>query len=213
MSWLSNHTLNAMLTGMSELDRLRRCCKKSDFCQDAVCLNMLMREQDTWGGVFASDELPSPSSSSVFENRCFIINSAPSSSKGEHWLAVRFLSDKVEFFDSYGQFPWHYPPLYAWLQDAMKANRLHQLLYYRQRIQGPHAYCGAYCFYFLCERPFARSFYATLFDNPRFVFSSLDARTKDSDLIQRYLSLNDSMVFDYLYRHVQRLLSMFNERK
>lgn len=210
MSWLSNHALNAMLTGMSELHRLRRCCEKSDFCQDAVCLNMLMRAQDTWGGVFAADELPSPPSS---ENSCYIINSASSSSKGEHWLAVRFLPDEVEFFDSYGQPPWYYPPLYAWLQDVMQTSHRDRLLYYRQRIQGLHAYCGAYCFYFLCERPFARSFYATLFDNPRFVFSSLNTRTKDSDLIQHYLSLNDSMVFDYLHRHAQQLLSMFNENE
>ena len=198
-----------MFTGMSELHRLRRCCEKSDFCQDAGCLNILMKDQqDSWGGVFAADELPSPPSS---ENSCYIVNSAPASSKGEHWLAVRFLPNEVEFFDSYGQQPWDYPLLLAWLQEVMKTSHRHRLLYYRQRIQGPHAYCGAYCFYFLCERPFARSFYATLFDNPRFVFTSLDAHTEDSDLIQRYLSLNDSMVFDYLYRHTQRLLSMFND--
>ena len=208
MSWLSNHTLNAMLTGMSALHRLRRCCENSDFCQDADCLNILMQNQDTWGGVFAADKLPAPSSS---ENSCYIFNTASSSSKGEHWLAVRLLPNEVEFFDSYGQLPWHYPPLYAWLQDVMKTSHRNRLLYYRQRIQGPHAYCGAYCFYFLCERPFAHSFYSTLFDNPRFVFSSLNAHTEDSALIQRYLSLNDSMVFDYLYRHTQQLLSMFNE--
>lgn len=210
MSWLSNHALNSVLTGMSKLHRLRRCCETPDLCQDAVCLNMLMQGQDTWGGVFAADELPSPPPSS--KNSCYIFNSASSSSKGEHWLAVRLLPNEVEFFDSYGQQPWHYPPLHAWLQDVMKTTHRKRLLYYRQRIQGPHAYCGAYCFYFLCERPFAHSFYATLFDNPRFVFTALDASTKDSDMIKHYLSLNDSMVFDYLYRHAQSLLSMFNEK-
>lgn len=198
-----------MLTGMSELQRLRRSCCKEDYCQDAVCLNVLMREQEAWGGVYAADKLPPPPPSS--HSCCYIVNSAPASTKGEHWLAIRLLPDVVEFFDSYGQAPWHYPIVYAWLQDAMKDRR--HLLYYRQRIQGPHAYCGAYCFYFLCERPFVRSFYATLFDNPRYVFTSLDTRTKDSDeLIQHYLSLNDSFVFDYLFAHTQRLLSMFDDK-
>jgi len=208
MSWLSNHALNAMLNGMSELHRLRRrCCEDRTFCQDSVCLNVLLQDQESWGGVYAADKLPPATSHSC----CYIVNSAPASSKGEHWLALRLLPDTVEFFDSYGQVPWHYPLVYTWLQDAMKDGR--RLLYYRQRIQGPHAYCGAYCFYFLCERPFARSFYATLFDNPRFVFTSLDTRTKDPKLIQRYLSLNDSFVFDYLYAHTQRLLSMFNDQQ
>ncbi|MEL7520383.1 MAG: hypothetical protein AAGJ80_01975 [Cyanobacteria bacterium J06553_1] len=208
MSWLSNHALNAMLTGMSELHRLRRRCCKKDYCQDATCLNVLMRDQDSWGGVYAADKLPPISSDSYC---CYIVNSAPSSSKGEHWLAIRLRPDAVEFFDSYGQAPWHYPLIYAWLKDAMKKRR-QRLLYYRQRIQGPNAFCGAYCFYFLCERPFNRSFYATLFDNPRFVFTSLDSGTKDPELIQCYLSLNDSFVFDYLYAHTQRLLSMFNDK-
>ena len=95
------------------------------------------------------------------------------------------------------------------MKKKKKDNR--RLLFYRQYIQGPHAYCGAYGFYFLCERPYACSFYATLYDNPRYVFTSLDARTTDTELIQCYLSLNDRFVFDYLYRHAQGLLSMFND--
>ena len=141
----------------------------------------------------------------------YTVNSAPASAKGEHLLAIRLLPDAVEFFDSYGKAPWHYPLLYTWIKEAMKENRRRRLLYYRQRIQGPHAYCGAYCFYFLCERPYARSFYATLYDNPRYVFTSLDTRTTDTELIQFYLSLNDRFVFDYLYRHAQGLLSKFND--
>ena len=208
MSWLSNHALNAALTGMSELHRLRRCCRDcpSTVCQDGTCLNVLMQDQDTWGGVYAADKLPTPQQSCSVS---YIVNSAPASSNGEHWLAIRLLPDRVEFFDSYGQSPWHYPLIHAWLKKAMKGR--HRLLYYRLRIQGPHAYCGAYCFYFLCERPYARSFYATLYDNPRYVFTSLDARTTDAELIQSYLSLNDRFVFDYLYRHAQGLLSMFND--
>lgn len=210
MSWLSNHGLNAMLTGMSELHRFKRCCENpADACQDATCLNMLMQDQSSWGGVFAADALPPPST----RETCYIVNSAPSSSKGEHWLAIRLLPDAIEFFDSYGQPPCHYTLLSMWLQDAMKQQPRRRLLYYRQRIQGPHAYCGAYCFYFLCERPYVRSFYATLFENPRFVFTSLEPSVTETALIKRYLSFNDAMVFDYLHRHAQHLLSMFTTQQ
>ena len=130
MSWLSNHALNAALTGMSELHRLRRCCRErsSDVCQDATCLNVLMQDQDTWGGVYAADKLPEPHHASAVIS--YIVNSAPASAKGEHWLAIRLLPDAVEFFDSYGQAPWHYPLLYTWIKEAMKENR-RRLLYYR----------------------------------------------------------------------------------
>lgn len=191
-----------MLTGMSELHRLRRRCHDDDFCQDPICLNALMHDQNAWGGVYAVDKLPHEPP----PNTNYIVNSAPATSKGEHWLAVRVLPDSVEVFDSYGQPPWYYPLLYAWLQDLRKA----RILYLRRRIQGPLAYCGAYCFYYLSERPFSPSLYATLFDNPRFVFTCLDSNAAD-DLVQRYLSHNDSMVFDYLFRHAQRLLSVFDE--
>lgn len=203
MSWLSNHSLNAILTGASQLHQLQRRWHEDNFCQNANCLNTLMQDQTGWGGVYAVDKLPqSPPS-----DTSFIVNSAPANSKGEHWLAIRILPKEVEFFDSYGQAPWRYPLLYAWLQDLRKL----RIRYVTQRIQGNKAYCGAYCFYYLSERPFSPSLYATLFDNPRFVFTSLDATTKDADLIDRYLSLNDSMVFDYLYRHTQRILSVFDE--
>ena len=213
MSWLSNHALNAVLTGMSQLHRLRRCCQTEDVCQDAACLNTLMQDQDAWGGVYAADKLPHPKSSSTVVS--YIVNSAPASRRGEHWLAIRLRPDTVEFFDSYGQTLWSYPLIYRWLQKVIKEGR--RLYYYRQRIQGPHAYCGAYCYllfaycYFLCERPFSRSFYATLYDNPRFIFTSLDARDGDPERIKTYLSLNDSFVFNYLYHHAQGLLSMFTD--
>ena len=38
------------------------------------------------------------------------------------------------------------------------------------------------------------------------------AFSTDSELILRYLSLNDSFVFDYLFAYAQRLLSMFNDK-
>ena len=202
MSWLSNHALDALLTGASQLHRLRRLpCDL--LCQDETCLELLMRNRLEWGGVFPVDKLPSRPASHV----CYIVNSAPSTSTGEHWMAVRIRPESVEFFDAYGHPPWTYPQLYTWLQSLNKKRILHL----RQRIQGPKAFCGAYCYYFLSERPFHASLYDTLFANPRFTFNALDPPITDDDaLIERYLSPNDSMVFDYLYRHVKQLLSIYD---
>lgn len=195
-----------MLTGASQLHRLRRCfcCQDASVCQDEDCLALLMRNRFDWGGVFPIDKLPH----SPPPNVCYIVNSAPSTAAGEHWMALRLQPDSVELFDSYGQPPWTYPRLYQWLQKLNKP----RLLHLRQRIQGPRAYCGAYCYYFLSERPFHASLYDTLFANPRFIFNSLDPATKDeSELIPRYLSRNDSMVFDYLYQHAKQLLSIYDD--
>ena len=209
MSWLSNHSLNAILTGASQLHLLqRRFHDGGDFCQNASCLDSLLKDQDGWDGVYAADKLPQvlPSTTTVTS---YIVNSATAASKGQHWLAIRVLPNEVEFFDSYGQSPWQYPLIYAWIKNLKRP----RIVYVNHRIQGDRAYCGAYCFYYLSERPFAPSLYATFFDNPRFVFSSLDSDTKDADLIKHYLSLNDSMVFDYLYRHTQRMLAIFDDGK
>ena len=209
MSWISNHSLNSILTGARQLHHLQRCFNANyNYCQDAGCLNMLLQRHSTWLGVYASDKLPQLSNN----NSCvsLIVNSAPSSTKGEHWLAIRVQPDCVEFFDSYGHPPWKYPTIYEWIKGLNKA-RTFSL---KQRIQGEKAYCGAYCFYFLSERPFSSSLFATLFENPRYIFTSLDADTHHtSALIKQYLSLNDSVVFDYLHRYTQDLLSMFDDNE
>lgn len=208
MAWLSNHSLNALLTGAAEIDRLRRrCCGAqqpcdSGVCQDSECLGLLMRNQLHWGGVYAVDKLPKKN---IPRHVSYIVNTARASSAGEHWLALRLTPDRLEFFDSYGQPPWHYPLIYAWIQQRQLPCN-----YLKQRIQGPKAYCGAYCYYFLTERPFHSSLYETLFTNPRFVFTSLDPFVSDPTLIKGYLSHNDTMVFDYLFRQVKRLLSIYD---
>ena len=55
--------------------------------------------QDMFVGVFPMDRLPKQFKTPA----CMIINSASSSSQGEHWLAV-FIDQygRGEFFDSYG---------------------------------------------------------------------------------------------------------------
>lgn len=73
--------------------------------------------QESFAGVFPSDVLKT-----VVKHRtlptCYVVNTDPASKPGEHWVAFYFpacLTDKVEYFDSFGQ-----PPKPAFLQFAKK---------------------------------------------------------------------------------------------
>lgn len=91
-------------------------------------------------GCFARDELP------TIKNypSCFILNTKPRASNGEHWLAIYINREKVlYFFDSYGFSPQFYD-----LNSFIDNN---SILYEwnTNRIQGQKPYCGYYCVLFL----------------------------------------------------------------
>ena len=59
-------------------------------------------------GVFARDQVPQITTHTRFP-ACLVVNSAPASHGGEHWLALYFLdSTHCEFFDSYAFNPGFY---------------------------------------------------------------------------------------------------------
>ena len=59
--------------------------------------------RDKFVGVFPMDLLPTKQVKQTTRPFCFIVNSAPSSSQGEHWLAVHIdMHGQGELFDSYG---------------------------------------------------------------------------------------------------------------
>ena len=97
-------------------------------------------------GVFAADHLPQ----TLPPQACgFIVNTDLSSQPGTHWLAF-FIRDKtVECFDSYGQHPGVYNPLFSrWIRrhaDRVYINHT--------RLQSDTSnVCGLYCVYFLRQR-------------------------------------------------------------
>ena len=196
MAWLSNHDLNAILSGE---ERHQLTCEN--------CMELVLQQELDWGGVHASNQLPPlpPAWSDDQKTKSYIFNTAPSPSPGEHWVAVRVYSDMIEYMDSYGLPAHTYPAIYQWLMKARGGHR--QLSRLQLRIQGPNAYCGAYCTYFLIERLANASLYDTFFSPPGYVFTSTSPSLTDDSAIRTYLSQNDMHVFLHLLSRTQALLT------
>ena len=94
-------------------------------------------------GVFARDELPQD----LKYPCCFIINTAPRSKPGEHWLALYYNhKGYCDFFDSYGMHPTFFN-----LENYLNKSST-QWSFNKKRIQGLSAYCGHYSILFLLFR-------------------------------------------------------------
>ena len=94
-------------------------------------------------GAFARDELPPK----PMYPSCFILNTAPRSSAGEHWLALYYDQHGMcDFFDSYGM-----PPGNFGLVDYLNSTAI-SWKYNKQRIQGISTLCGHYCIFYLLFR-------------------------------------------------------------
>ena len=207
MAWLSDVELDTLFKGMQRVQNKHQLrCALHDCDCDALkfaslfqrivpaCMSML----PDFGGVFPSNQLPAHRMEPV----CYIFNSDPSYKSGEHWLAYYQKDGDCDFFDSYGLPIENYPPIFSWLTRApFNVNRL------TRRIQGPSALCGAYCYYFLKERPWHASMETLLFENPTFPFQSIGTHDKMNDeQLKTYLGLNDAYVFTYLYDHVKEMI-------
>ena len=202
--WLSNTEIEGIMQGMNQLQEkhlLNACMCEDDFLCAIQCScqtfahRLLQSSYVPFQGVFPADLLPAHSP----ESKTLIVNSDRSHQPGRHWLAFYQNADQrvCEFFDSYGLTPSHYPHVTEWLSTTP-----YPLNYRRPlRIQGPKAYCGAYCIYFLNQRPFNTSMEKTLT-----FFRTLDAYEKDQELIQTYLSFNDKIVYSYLYSTLSHVL-------
>ena len=110
-------------------------------------------------GAFARDELPiKPSYPS-----CFIINTDPRRSAGEHWLAIYYNSNGYsDFFDSYG-----HSPSYFNLEEYLDRTS-NGWTFSKKCIQGSSEYCGYYSILFLLfkARNKEMSFFKAFTDRP-----------------------------------------------
>lgn len=88
-------------------------------------------------GVFPCDKLPS-----VSYPACFIANTEPSTSSGEHWVAVFINKEGYgDYFCSYGL-----PPVFPNFMDK----NCYDWNFNQKRIQGTFSTtCGQYCVFFL----------------------------------------------------------------
>ena len=114
-----------------------------DMIQIIQAINSLSPIRKTFIGVYPVDKLskirPIP------EQGC-IINTAPSTHQGEHWIALFFTPRTVEYFDSYGLKPTG--DIERWLQKRNK-----RYITNRKQVQGLFtATRGAHCIYYLFHR-------------------------------------------------------------
>ena len=97
-------------------------------------------------GVFAADQLPNKLPSYPCG---FLANTDLSSQPGTHWLAFFVYNDTVECFDSFGQSPGAYNPLFSrWIEHHARHLRVNYT-----RVQSDYSdVCGLYCVFFLRQR-------------------------------------------------------------
>ena len=94
-------------------------------------------------------------------NNCFVVNTKPHGSPGEHWVAIYKENNKKEYFDSYG-----FPPLVTEIKTFIGKN----YRYNKATLQNfDTVVCGEYCIYFLyyrCRGYSMRDIVKFLFDEP-----------------------------------------------
>lgn len=106
----------------------------------------------TWN-VFPIDLLPE----NIGNRQTFIVNTAPSYTRGEHWVSIYFpRNSEAEFFDSLGKCPSTYSQK---LLDFLIENSPKGFAYNYKRLQPYFSdSCGVFCLYFLFYRKQNESF-------------------------------------------------------
>ena len=91
-----------------------------------------------FGGVYPVNRLP------PIRNGAYVINTAPDSHPGLHWVALMVKGDSIEYFDSYGGEP------------SFKLRRWGKSKHWTTNpfpLQSPlTSVCGQYCVYYLLHR-------------------------------------------------------------
>ena len=114
-----------------------------DTLQIVHMVNSLSPIRKRFTGVYPADKV---NKMKIKEEHGCIINTAPSTHHGEHWIAVFFAPSTIEYFDSYGLKP--SGVIKSWLLKTRK-----RCIRNRKRVQGLFtATCGAHCIYYLFHR-------------------------------------------------------------
>jgi len=103
---------------------------------DAIAIVKLLQRFPCFKGVFALDKI-----SQNCKNGSFIINTDPSTKPGEHWVAVVIKKGIGEYFDSFGN-----PPYHREILNFLERNCSHNWWYNPLCIQNTFSTtCGHYC--------------------------------------------------------------------
>ena len=94
-------------------------------------------------GVYPIDQLEEI----IMKPQLVIVNTDPSNSKGEHWVAIFFEGNSVNFFDSFGQKVSSYGEEIVNFID--RYSNINQCISSTKRVQPLHTdICGELCLYF-----------------------------------------------------------------
>jgi hypothetical protein len=101
-------------------------------------------------GVFSCNTLPFVKERPA----AFIVNTDPSSEKGEHWVAIILANKCGEYFDSFG-----FCPLVPEIAQYLARFCPNGLKYSQQTLQHPYSKtCGQYCIKYIKARLDGRSY-------------------------------------------------------
>ena len=125
---------------------------------------------ETFLGVYALDQLPSPSE--VRQRSFLVCNCCPSTQSGQHWIAVFYDRGQVEFFDSFGLPPNAYDARVVTFL-ANLATTTDDVLYNNVQLQSIESdACGHYCVLYGVERSRGGTF--------RGIVAEMEAMTRDN---------------------------------
>ena len=104
-------------------------------------------------GVYSADEILSISIKGFPVS--LIVNLEPKSNKGSHWVCIWIGKTSIEIFDSLGFDPksWRFFPLHLF-QFLSRFKHSHKFKISPVCQSVLSHYCGLFCIYFICKRPF-----------------------------------------------------------
>ena len=106
-------------------------------------IRKLLGGVENFGGVIPADWVKECES-----EKLYIINSAPSSDPGKHWVAV-YLTTVPEFFDTLG----HSPEFYRNKFEDFMIEHGPKYVYNPRRVQNyGSSLCGQFCIYYIMSR-------------------------------------------------------------
>lgn len=93
-------------------------------------IDYLLRDISIYGGVLASDQLKF-----IKNDKIFVVNTKPSTHRGQHWTVIDTRGPRWYFFDSFGRSPSYYG--------------FPKMKYWTRPLQGNSDTCGLWCCYYI----------------------------------------------------------------
>ena len=131
--------------------------------------------RNTFAGVFAADQLPKER---LQHDRWFIIcNCCPISLPGKHWVVIFCEGGELQFFDSFGLAPEHYPGI----AEFINTQEMSDVVFNNEQFQSIESdACGHYCIFVAFCRSAGESMETV----------TMNLRCLDRDSFLKYIVIN-----------------------